>query len=213
MNLKDLNILLTIAKNEGRIISTNKLSNITGISQQSISRKIRDMEREGLIERKIFNNGQILMLTENGRKLLMSIYRELDSLLGKVNEIFSFSGVVVSGSGEGKYYIGLKKYFTQFEKKLAFKPYKGTLNLMIEPYVRIRIAQKKPIHIDGFKMKGRTFGGISCFLCRINKKIKGAVIIPERTHHPEEIIEIISPYNLRKKLSLKDGDKINVEVI
>jgi len=37
-------------------------------------------------------------------------------------------------------------------------------------------------------------------------------MIPERTHYPEDIIEIISPNNLREKLKLKDGSKITVLV-
>ncbi len=34
----------------------------------------------------------------------------------------------------------------------------------------------------------------------------------ERTHHGPDVIEVISPYKLRDRLGLKDGDDIEVLV-
>ncbi len=41
----------------------------------------------------------------------------------------------------------------------------------------------------------------------------GAVIVPERTHYPEDIIEIIAPVKLRDYLNVNDGSIVEVEVI
>ncbi len=37
-------------------------------------------------------------------------------------------------------------------------------------------------------------------------------MIPDRTHYPDDIIEIISPENLREHLDLKDDSTITVVV-
>ena len=46
---------------------------------------------------------------------------------------------------------------------------------------------------------------------KINGKILGAVIFPDRTNLPPDTAEVIAPINLRKKFELKDGDKIALE--
>ena len=43
--------------------------------------------------------------------------------------------------------------------------------------------------------------------------LPGAVIFPEMSVHGLQVIEVISPFNLRKKLSLSDGSKVTVEMV
>jgi len=122
-------------------------------------------------------------------------------------------GRVITGLGEGQYYISREGYMMQFRDKLGFDPYPGTLNIKLDPpsiEVRKRIGAN--IRIMGFTDNNRTFGSGSCFTIKI-KEQEGAVIIPERTHYPEDIIEIIAPVNLREYLSVKDGSIVDVEVI
>jgi riboflavin kinase len=69
----------------------------------------------------------------------------------------------------------------------------------------------EPIVIQGFSDGERTFGAGKCYLITING-IKSAVIIPERTHYPANLLEIIAPVNLREKLHLRDGDEVNIIV-
>jgi riboflavin kinase len=68
------------------------------------------------------------------------------------------------------------------------------------------------VEIAGFSSGDRTFGSLRCFPCWISG-IEGAVIIPERSHYGFDILEIISPKNLRKALSLNDGDEVKVEAL
>ncbi|MBT3407635.1 DUF120 domain-containing protein, partial [Candidatus Woesearchaeota archaeon] len=69
---------------------------------------------------------------------------------------------------------------------------------------------KKPITIEGFKTKKRTFGIIKCYLIKIHG-ISGSIIIPNRTSHKENIIEIISKKNLREKLKLKNNNTVKIK--
>ena len=182
-------------------------------SQQTAARKLKSLEEKKLISRQILPDGQLISITEYGLSMLQ---RELNDYL----EIFSgngkqkiLAGKVITGLGEGKYYISLEGYRKQFEEKLGFNPYPGTLNVKLDkPSIELRKRINGTVRISGFTSENRTFGSGSCFNIMI-KDIRGAVIVPERTHYPEDIIEIIAPVNLRDYLDVKDGSIVEVEVI
>ncbi|MCD6591066.1 MAG: DUF120 domain-containing protein [Candidatus Aenigmarchaeota archaeon] len=210
-----LDILIQLAKR--RKITTSSLARKIGSSQQTISRRIRELERHGMIEREICPKGQIITLTGDGRKFLRKKYMELREVMEFSKEPgISFGGNLVSGSGEGRYYVGQDEYFIQFHEKLGFRPFLGTLNVRLKSITDMKAKSEmekvKPIVIKGFKKGNRTFGDIRCYPCVINRKIKGAVVIPERSHHPPDVLEILSPVYLRKTLSLKDNDYVHVEL-
>jgi riboflavin kinase len=121
----------------------------------------------------------------------------------------------MSGVGEGRYYVSLQGYRKQFIEKLNFDPFPGTLNIKINKehlYFRRKLDEEEGVKIEGFSTEDRTFGEVKAFRCRING-IEGAVVLPQRTHYPADIIEVISEVRIREKLNLKDGDTVNVEVI
>ncbi|MFH1977894.1 MAG: DUF120 domain-containing protein [Candidatus Aenigmatarchaeota archaeon] len=105
-------------------------------------------------------------------------------------------GIVVSGAREGEIYV--PRYNKIFLEKLGFEAFPGTLNIRVEekPVLENEI---KIIPDKGFKLK--------CFNISIHDN-KGAIIVPEETKHSENILEIVSPINLREKLNLKDGDEV-----
>jgi len=216
MNEKNLVLLLLTAKRSGifenSVISTSEISSSLSISQQSASRKLRELEKEGLIERVASPQGTKVSLTEKGRK-------ELKEFRDDLNQLFSqkggkkLVGKVESGIGEGRYYVSLPGYGKQFREKLGMKIYPGTLNLKIDE-IKLKkfIEGEKAIAIDSFSNTDRSFGGIEAFKVKINKSVNGALIFPERTTHPADIAEVIAPYYLRKKLSLEDGNKIELSL-
>jgi len=182
-------------------------------SQQTAARKLKALEDEKLIKRKILPYGQLISITKYGIDLLQKEFNDYNGIFSGIESINILSGNIITGLGEGQYYISLDGYRTQFIEKLGFDPYPGTLNVRLDTNsieIRKKIAQS--IKISGFTDQNRTFGKGSCFRIRISD-IEGAVITPERTHYPEDIIEIIAPVNLRNHLELKDGYNINVEVI
>jgi len=182
-------------------------------SQQTAARKLKALEDEKLISRKILPDGQLISMTKKGIDILQKELNDYQGIFSGNGSINILSGKIITGLGEGQYYIALDGYRTQFIEKLGFDPYPGTLNVRLDANsidIRKNIAQR--IGISGFTDQNRTFGKGSCFRVRI-LDIEGAVITPERTHYPEDIIEIIAPVNLREHLELKDGTNINVEVI
>ena len=182
-------------------------------SQQTAARKLKALEEEHLISRQFLPDGQLISITRNGIDALrmeLSDYQEIFSGNGSTRILI---GKVITGLGEGQYYISLDGYRIQFLEKLGFDPYPGTLNVKLDAKsIDLRKGIKEGIKIAGFTDQNRTFGKGSCFRVMICD-IEGAVITPERTHYPEDIIEIIAPVNLREHLGLEDGNKINVEVI
>lgn len=182
-------------------------------SPQTAARKLKSLEDEKLILRQILHGGQLITITNSGIAALqkeLNDYREIFSGNGSKKSI---SGKVITGLGEGQYYISLDGYRMQFIEKLGFDPYPGTLNIRLDnPSVKLRKGINANIRISGFTSENRTFGSGSCFKVRISG-VDGAVIVPERTHYPEDIIEIIAPVNLRKYLNISDGSIVEVEVI
>lgn len=192
--------------------STTKIAEILGISQQSVSRKIIELEKNDLIKKNSSTKGNKLFLTKKAIDLLKTINFKLNKCFTQKNTLIK--GKVVSGIGQGAYYICQKNYSIQFQKKLGFSPFCGTLNLKInENELNAIKLGLTPIKIQGFNSKKRSFGALDCFKAKINNSIIAGIVFPERTNHPENIIELIAPFDLRKKLKLKDGSEINFEIV
>ncbi len=195
-------------------ISSKELAEKIGQSVQTAARKLKELEDEGLIERILTKDGQFVVITDKGKDMLYREYLDYRRIFEGEGE-FIIKGKVFSGLGEGRYYVSLEGYRKQFEEKLGFTPYPGTLNLRIpkeQMFFRLKLDKLDGIKIKGFKTEERTFGDVKAFKCRI-RGIEGAIVIPQRTHYPKDVIEVIAPVKLRDVLGLKDGDWVDVEVI
>ena len=120
------------------------------------------------------------------------------------------NGIVVKGLGEGAFFMSMPHYRREIKKKLGFESYPGTLNIKADKIFSFE--NLNPIRIEGYSSKGKKFGGAACFRAKL-KNITGAVIVPDLTRHDKGIMEFIAPVYLRKKLSLKDDDKITIEML
>lgn len=190
-------------------ISTNEIAEELDVSQQTASRWLIELERDGLIERKHFG----IKLTDKAMQELKAIYSILKNAFER-KFLPIFTGAVTSGLRDGEYYIPLASYKKQFREKLGFTPFPGTLNIRVdEPEDKILLEKEDGIAIEGFTIGKRFFGGAKCFPALVNKKIRGAIIVPNRTHYGPEILEIIAKENIRKKLNLKDGSRVIIEVL
>lgn len=198
-------------------ISSIEFAEKIGASQQTASRRLKELEKRGYISRTITHKGQSIRITPKGLELLHKIHLLLTNIFTKEPREMSIEGEVFSGMGEGAYYINQKGYFTQFKEKLGFSPYPGTLNIRLrrQPDLQIRKVLESNsypgIIIDAFKDEERTFGAVKCFKVKIDN-IEGAILLIHRTHHTDNVLEIISSEFLRKRLSLRDGDKVRVVV-
>jgi riboflavin kinase len=202
-------------------LSSGHFAEGIGSSVQTAARRLQELEREGLVHRRIIADGQWIMLTTKGVEFLKKECYEYQELFFSTPKIeVEIAGRLVTGLGEGGYYTTLNGYKKQFEAKLGFIPFPGTLNLSLDLLcivARKKLDGRKGITIERFESENRTFGGGKCFPCKIlNERaegIKSAVILPDRTHYPDDILEIISPVYLRGELDLKNGDEVRTRVV
>ena len=215
---EDLQCLKAIALRGGCkgpiFVSSQTIGEMLGISQQTASRRLKGLETRGFLTRTIVPDGQHVTLTGAGEAELRKEYQEYSRIFSEHNKGYVLNGTVVSGIGEGKYYMSLAPYKEQFNTHLGFEPYPGTLNIRLSSSsipVRKKIDALEWIRIKGFSTDGRTFGDAKCLPCRIGD-ISCGIVMPGRTHYPEDIIEVIAPIALRRKLGVEDTDTVTVEV-
>jgi riboflavin kinase len=199
-------------------ISTEYLAEKLGISQQTASRYLIELEHKGWIQRTITPEGSLIKIEDKGTRELQKLYSNLRFLIETAYPpSITLEGTVFTGLGEGAYYISKEHYRKQFIEKLGFDPYPGTLNLKLTTDYDLKthteLEAYPAIEIQGFKNEDRTFGLVKCYPATIGNKVKGALISALRGHYDSSVVEIIAPVCLRKHLNLKDGYKVKVEIL
>ena len=119
------------------------------------------------------------------------------------------SGIIVSGTRKGSYFVSQKVYSDQFKNILGFKPFPGTLNIEVNEkdlQTIVNTSKQKLNIIHG--QEG--FGDVKYIKSTLNNKIDGALLFPAKTEHPPKILEFIASENLREDLNLKDGDLVTL---
>lgn len=197
---------------EGELsISSSELGDYLGISQQSASRYLSELEKYGLIEKSRSGRGQLIKFTDTGLKALEDIYLNLQNFFEDKSKELLIEGKVISGLGEGAYYV--REYADKLQRSIGFLPFFGTLNIRpLKAYPNIDRYTAGTIR--NFKKGERTFGGIKYIPVRLtgdNWQEDCYLIMPKRTHHADEL-EIISRFNLREKFGIKDGDILGIEI-
>jgi riboflavin kinase len=184
-----------------------------GASQQAADRYLMRLAKEGYLTRSLSSRRQELTLSPSAIEVLRREYHGYQRIFEGPARL-RIRGTVVSGLGEGRYYLSQPGYVLQFSERLGYSPYPGTLNVRVSPEDLLKVAAVKDwngIRIDGFEASGRTFGGATCLAARLNGR-ESHLIIPDRSHH-KDMIEFIAPVYLRDTLHLKDSDPIEVELL
>ncbi len=150
----------------------------------------------------------ILNITEKGKELLKQQYVHLQNYFDNSHKP-TLKAVITTGLGEGKYYMSLPGYKSQFQEVCKYTPFPGTLNCQVDN-PQLLLTKLSATRINGFTTDERTYGGLICYPITINNTTKAHLIIPDRTGHNKDTIEIIAPFNLREKLQLEDGDLITI---
>lgn len=211
-------LLLCGAKNNFVELTTNEIAKKIKRSQQLASKELLDLEFFGYIKRNKKSKKYSIKVTEKGYQQVYDLFLFLKTAVESFKHVIDFEGHIITGMGEGAYYMSLNGYKKQFKEKLGYEPYPGTLNIKLNSLLFIEAKKemlKYPsIYIEGFSDQSRTFGWVKCYPAYINDSmnINSSILILERTHYDDSIIEIIAPFSIKEQFSLKNGDYIKLKV-
>jgi riboflavin kinase len=200
-------------------VSCSGLAERLDASTQTASRRLQSLEDAGLLERDIVGDGQWVAVTDDGEHALRREHEDYRRLFEEPGQV-ELVGTVTGGMGEGRHYISLPGYMEQFRERLGYEPFAGTLNVdLTDESVRRRSALESldPVHIDGWQDDERTYGPAVCYPTTVetvdgDRYEETHVIVPVRTHHDEDQLEVIAPEKLRTALDLADDDHLTVHV-
>ena len=185
-------------------------------SQQAASKHILELENGGFIDRVMTGRHLSVKITKKGYSELVKLHSILGSTLNSSPSHLELNGSVISGLGEGAYYMALNGYTKQFKAKIGYVPFPGTLNIKLNHLQATQIIQQLDeldnVEIDPFSDGKRTYGWVKCFHVTLNNSNKCELIRLERTHHDSSVIELISKNNLRKTARLQTGSKVTVRI-
>ena len=196
--------------------TTSSLGKSIKKSQQAASKHLLELENSNFIERIISGRKISVKITPKGYSEMVKLSQALQKSLTSSSSNVLLKGTLVSGMGDGAYYMSLKGYTKQFKSKFGYVPFPGTLNVKLgkKEYTEAirQFEGMEGIHIDGYSDGKRTYGWVKCFKAKLNSSFDCELIRLERTHHDTSTIELISKNNLRKTAKLSDGSKITITI-
>jgi riboflavin kinase len=130
------------------------------------------------------------------------------------NNRIKIRGRIVEGMRVGVNFTQISWVRRQFISKLNIDPYPGTLNLEI-------VEQKD---LQNFKVLKATQGveilpeepsfcSGKCYPVLINGLLRGAIVLPLVKGYPENKMELVASQNIKRALSVKTGDDLDVEIL
>ena len=197
-------------------VTTSSLGKNIKKSQQAASKHLLELEQNQIIERIINGRNLSVKITSKGFSEMVKLSSILQKSIDSSPSYVELKGTLVSGMGEGAYYMGLKGYTKQFKSKIGYIPFPGTLNVRLNEKTHQKTIKQfetlEGIKISSFSDGKRTYGWVKCFPAKLNHSIDCELIILERTHHDDSIIELISKTCIRKAAKLKDNSKISIKI-
>ncbi len=199
-------------------VSCSELSGKLGVSAQTVSRRLRELEETDHVSRQLVDDGQNVSITEKGESVLHGEYYEYRRLFAAGDEP-TLAGTVTDGMGEGKHYISLDGYQRQFEARLGYEPFPGTLNVAVgddTPHRDRLQTMADGVRIDEWSDEERTYGAATCYPVTVEagegEFSPAHILVPDRTHHDERIVEVIAPVELRAELAIDAGSEVILRV-
>lgn len=197
-------------------VTTSSLGKSIHRSQQAASKHLLELEADGYIERLRSGPKVSVRITTKGHTEMSKLFSILKSSIESSPAYIEFKGTVTSGMGEGAYYMSMKGYTKQFKSKLGYVPFPGTLNVKLRDKEFIESKRSldayPAIMINGFSDGKRTYGWVKCYPAKVNDIVNAVLILLERTHHDDSIIELISKENIKKAIKVSTGSPITIHV-
>lgn len=189
------------------------------ISEQTANRRLKKLWDLGLIYRQAVSDGQFVFVRKEGEQLLENEYEEYRALFEEDRTV-DLSGTVVTGLGKGAEFITLSGYQEQFEDRLGYIPFPGTLNVELDRAsvrTRDRLRDLEPTVISGWQGEDTSYGPVYAYEGSLELPEEVSyrpvhVVVPERTDHGDDQLEVVAPDKLKEELPLANGDRVTVKV-
>ena len=123
--------------------------------------------------------------------------------------MIALRGTLVSGLGEGGSFMRLTWVREAVQRLVGFDPYPGTLNVRLQG-PEDRQAWKSMRERPALRLvppPPETCGGWLVPLV-IAPHIAAAVVIPDMTRHPGDVLEVVAGSHVRSRLALRDDDLV-----
>ena len=120
------------------------------------------------------------------------------------------NGEVTTGLGKAAYFLSQDFYVENFIRNCGFKPFPGTLNIIVPEKYLEQINDVKD-NCENIIKPDEGFGAVKYIKAILNNEVEGAIVFPAKTEHTENYLEFIAEDKLRDKLNLEDGDIVSVE--
>jgi len=126
--------------------------------------------------------------------------------------VISLDGVVVSGLGQGAYFMSLPWVRDAVHRLIGFAPYPGTLNLRLDSStVSVwRHAKDGPALV--LAPPPTEACGARLFPALIGADVDTAVIVPDVTGYGDDRLEVVAAVHLRSVLHLRDEDRVSLQI-
>ena len=92
---------------------------------------LKELENGGFIERIYHGRTFSVKITQKGYSEISTLFHLLSKSISSSPTDLELKGKIVSGMGEGAYYMSLKGYTKQFKSILGYIPFPGTLNVKL----------------------------------------------------------------------------------
>jgi riboflavin kinase len=116
-----------------------------------------------------------------------------------------FKATVRSGKEEAQEYLEMDGYQAGIEELLGFKPFPGTLNLKVDSDTHRELKEGSVQRLESFEANGEHYPGGFLYPISVEGE-EAAVLEPDITDHPPELLEVVAEDRLRSKIKAQDGD-------
>ena len=122
-------------------------------------------------------------------------------------------GRVETGLGQGGRFVALGWVRAGVRRLVGFTPYPGTLNVRLdpgEPRRRWRAVRRRRAP----ELTPPRAGGCGARLIPllVAGRVPAVAVVPDVTRHGHQVVEVIAPGHLRRRLGLRDGDRVRLVV-
>jgi len=118
-----------------------------------------------------------------------------------------FKATARSGKKEAQDYLEMDGYQARIEQILGFKPFPGTLNLEVDSDTYRELKEGSVQRLESFEANGEHYPGGFLYPISVEGE-EAAVLEPDITDHPPELLEVVAENRLRSKIKAQDGDTL-----